>query len=92
MVRVARKMRIQLEDVELEAIGTIDQRGRAGTAPVQPHFLKVELWTRVKCDASEERFQRLAELVDRHCPTLNLMKAAEGTEVVVHWERKQEDD
>lgn len=80
-------MRIEIQELQTQAIGTIDQRGRAGTADIQPHFLKVEMWVRIKAECPESRFQRLAELVDKHCPTWNLMKAAQGTETVVHWER-----
>lgn len=86
MKRMADKMRMRVDGFEVEARGTIDRRGRKGTADVPAHFLRVEVRARVKTAESDERVQRLKELVERHCPMATLMRGA-PLEFDSVWER-----
>ncbi len=86
MKRTADKMRLRVDGFEVEADGVIDVRGRKGTADVPAHFLRVEVRARVRTSASDERVQRLKEVVERHCAMAALFRAA-PLEFVSTWER-----
>ena len=86
MKRTANKMRMRVDGFEVEAHGVIDVRGRKGTADVPAHFLRVEVRARVRTPESDERVQRLRDLVERHCPVTTLLRAA-PLEFESVWER-----
>jgi len=73
--------------LETYAEGTLDTRGRKGTADDVPvHYKAVRLTIRIKTKESDKKFNRLAELVARYCPVDSLIKAAVPDYEVV-WER-----
>ncbi|HYY54406.1 MAG TPA: OsmC family protein [Candidatus Dormibacteraeota bacterium] len=86
MKRTADRMRMRVEGFEIEAEGVIDVRGRKGTADVPAHFLRVDVRARVRTSETDERVQRLRELVERHCPVATLLRSA-PLEFHSAWER-----
>ena len=69
----AHRMGIALERVHVEASGDIDLRGFFGTEDgVRAGYGAIRV--RVTCEGPEtqERYRELAEVVDRHCPLLDM--------------------
>jgi uncharacterized OsmC-like protein len=64
--RMAAKLRFEYSRLETEAEGELDTRGRKGTADVPVHYRKVRLRVRIATDESDERLERLADLVGRY--------------------------
>ena len=83
---MAKKIRFQYENLETLAEGILDTRGRKGLAPVPVHYKAVHLKINISTDESEERLQRLSDLVARYCPVDSLIKAA-VSDYQVTWER-----
>jgi uncharacterized OsmC-like protein len=84
--RMAAKLRFEYSELETEAEGELDTRGRKGTAEVPVHYRAVRLRVRIATEESDARIERLAGLVGRYCPVDSLMRAAVD-EYVVGWER-----
>eukprot|EP00761_Pharyngomonas_kirbyi_P010475 gb/GECH01010495.1/.p1 GENE.gb/GECH01010495.1/~~gb/GECH01010495.1/.p1 ORF type:complete len:194 (+),score=34.85 gb/GECH01010495.1/:1-582(+) len=82
----AKKMKLQLEDINMEAKGTLDMRGFMGTEGVQRHFEKVKIIAQVTTTASQEEVDRLAHMVEDRCPVYSMFKAS-GTKMESSWER-----
>jgi uncharacterized OsmC-like protein len=74
--RMAAKLRFEYSDLETEAEGELDTRGRKGTADVPVHYRAVRLRVRIATEESDARIERLAGLVGRYCPVDSLMRAA----------------
>jgi len=85
---MAEKIRFSYEDLETLSEGDLDTRGRKGLAPVPVHYKAVRLTILIKTDESEERLQRLINLVSRFCPVDSLVKAAVN-DYRVSWERME---
>ena len=83
---MAEKIRLEYEDLETTAEGTLDTRGRKGLADVPVHYRAVRLVIRIKTKATDKKLDRLAELVSRYCPVDSLIKAAVPDYTVI-WER-----
>lgn len=79
-------MRFSYEDLEMDAEGTVDIRGRMGLAPVPVHYQRVRLRVRIRTAEPDERLRRLADLVARYCPVDSLLRAA-VPDYEVTWER-----
>jgi uncharacterized OsmC-like protein len=84
--RMAAKLRFRYSNLETEAEGELDTRGRKGIADVPVHYRAVRLRVRVATDESDERIDRLADLVGRYCPVDSLIGAAVD-DYTVDWER-----
>lgn len=67
-------------------MGELDTRGRKGLADVPVHYQKVRLTIKIKTDESDQRLERLKELVAKYCPVDSLIKAAVPDYEVI-WER-----
>ena len=83
---MAKKIRLDYEDLETVAEGTLDTRGRKGLADVPVHYKAVRLVIRIKTEATDKKLDRLADLVSRYCPVDSLIKAAVPDYQVI-WER-----
>lgn len=83
---MARKIRMQYDDLQTYAEGVLDTRGRKGTADVPVHYKAVRLTIRIKTDESDDRLDRLADLMARYCPVDSLIRAA-VPDYIVTWER-----
>jgi uncharacterized OsmC-like protein len=84
---MADKIRFEYEDLETLAEGTLDTRGRKGLADDVPvHYKAVRLTIRIKTEESDQKLERLKDLVSRYCPVDSLIKAAVPDYEVV-WER-----
>ena len=83
---MAEKIRLDYDDLETFAEGTLDTRGRKGLADVPVHYKAVRLTIRIKTEATDKKLDRLADLVARYCPVDSLIKAAIPDYQVV-WER-----
>jgi uncharacterized OsmC-like protein len=71
-------MGIELETLEVEAIGTLDLRGTLGVArdvPVGFGSIRCETRATVKDDGRPERVQRLLENAERYCVVLNTLRS-----------------
>lgn len=79
-------MRFQYTGFESEAVGELDTRGRKGLADVPVHYRKVRLTIKITTEESDERLERLKELVAKYCPVDSLIRAAVPDYEVV-WER-----
>jgi uncharacterized OsmC-like protein len=84
--RMAAKLRFEYSNLETEAEGELDTRGRKGTADVPVHYRAVRLRVRIATDESDDRIERLAGLVGRYCPVDSLIGAVVA-EYAVDWER-----
>ena len=84
---MAKKIRFQYEDLETFSEGDLDTRGRKGLADVPVHYKTLRLRIAIKTDESDERLQRLADLVSRYCPVDSLVRAA-IPDYQVTWERQ----
>ena len=74
---VAAAMGIQLEALEVEAIGELDLRGTLGVdrqAPVGFSHIRCETRVAVKDDGRPERARRLLENAERYCVVLNTLR------------------
>ncbi len=83
---MARKIRFKYGDLETQAEGVLDSRGRKGLADVPVHYQAVRLTVRIETEETDERLQRLRDLVSRYCPVDSLVKAA-VPDYEVTWER-----
>ena len=83
---MAQKIRFEYEDIECEAEGDLDRRGRMGMAEVPVHYSAVRLTIRIKTDESDKKLERLKDLVARYCPVDSLIRAA-VPDYTVTWER-----
>ncbi|MBV9354093.1 MAG: OsmC family protein [Chloroflexi bacterium] len=75
---VAAAMGIELEELEVEAIGQLDLRGTLGVdraAPVGFTNIRCETRVAVKDDGRPERARRLLENAERYCVVLNTLRA-----------------
>ena len=84
--RMAAKLRFEYSRFESDAEGELDTRGRKGTADVPVHYRAVRLRVRIATEESDERIDRLADLVGRYCPVDSLILAAVD-DYQVSWER-----
>ena len=74
---VAAAMGIELEELEVEAIGDLDLRGTLGVdrqVPVGFTRIRCETRVRVKDDDRPERAKRLLENAERYCVVLNTLR------------------
>jgi uncharacterized OsmC-like protein len=74
---VAAAMGIELESLEVEAVGTLDLRGTLGMGKEIPvGFESIRCHTRVavRDDGRPERAQRLLENAERYCVVLNTLR------------------
>lgn len=74
---VAAAMGIELEALEVEAIGELDLRGTLGVdrqAPVGFSHIRCETRVAVKDDGRPERARRLLENAERYCVVLNTLR------------------
>jgi len=75
---VAAAMGIEIEWLEVEAIGELDLRGTLGMdreAPVGFSSIRCESRVKVKDDGRPERAKRLLENAERYCVVLNTLRA-----------------
>jgi uncharacterized OsmC-like protein len=73
---VAAERGIPLDALTLDADATMDTRGFAGTADVDPYFTDVKVVASLTSDASVEEIGQLRAAVERRCPALTLIVAA----------------
>jgi uncharacterized OsmC-like protein len=85
---MADKIRFQYDDLESHAEGVLDTRGRKGEADVPVHYKAVRITIHIKTGESDDRLNRLAELVGRYCPVDSLIRAA-VPDYTVTWERME---
>ncbi len=85
---MADKIRFKYDDLDTLAEGELDRRGRLALANVPVHFKSVRLKLRIKTAETDERLNRLAELVARYCPVDSLIRAA-VPDYHVMWERME---
>ena len=84
--RMAQKIRFTYDDLETFAEGDLDTRGRKGEADVPVHYHTVRLKVRIKTSETDDRINRLADLVSRYCPVDSFYQAAVQNYHVT-WER-----
>lgn len=84
--RCAEAMKFDYAAVDLEADGTVDQRGSRGVQGVRPYFQSVRMRIRVHTEEPDDRFARLRRNVEHRCPVMNLFGAA-GVALDVRWEK-----
>lgn len=80
---VAAAMGIELEALEVEAIGDMDLRGTLGmdrTVPVGFTSIRCESRVTVKDDGRPERAKRLLENAERYCVVLNTLRGGVAVE------------
>jgi uncharacterized OsmC-like protein len=75
---VAAAMGIEIESLEVEAIGEMDLRGTLGMdrqVPVGFASIRCETRVSVKDDGRPERAKRLLENAERYCVVLNTLRS-----------------
>ncbi|UMZ74503.1 OsmC family protein [Natranaerofaba carboxydovora] len=83
---IAEELNFQVDSIEIESQGVIDERGAMGVDGVNQHFQKVEEYIYLDTMESKSRLEELQGEVEKRCPGLNLLKDA-GIEVKVYWEK-----
>lgn len=73
---IAEEMGLAYQAAELEIEGDLDVRGLKGAPNVDPHFQAMRLQIRIKTRESRERLEELREQVERRCPGVRLIRAA----------------
>ena len=84
---MAAKLRFAYSDLETEAQGVLDTRGRKGLADVPVHYRSVRLRVSIETGESDQRLERLRDLVERYCPVSSLIRTA-VPDYEVTWRRK----
>lgn len=75
---------IPLTDVSVELAGDLDLRGFFGATPgVRPGFQRITGSVKFDSPASAEELQRLKEVVDAHCPVLDLFRNATPVHIAI---------
>ena len=87
--RMAEKIRFKYDYLETFAEGVLDTRGRKGLADVPVHYKAVNLTVRIQTAESDQRLDRLIDLVGRYCPVDSLIRAA-VSDYQVRWQRLEE--
>lgn len=82
------KIRFTYEDLETFVEGDLDTRGRKGEADVLVHYHTVRVKIRIKTEESDQKLDRLADLVARYCPVDSFYRAAVPNYHVT-WERME---
>jgi uncharacterized OsmC-like protein len=80
---VAAAMGIEIESLEVEAIGDLDLRGTLGMdreVPVGFSAIRCETRVTVKDDGRPERAKRLLENAERYCVVLNTLRSGVAVE------------
>lgn len=73
----AQRLGIAIDDLSISAEGDLDVRGFFGIDDaVRPGFQAVRVDVRVTGPESEDRYAELREIVDKHCPVLDLSTGA----------------
>ena len=83
---MAAKLRIEYDDLQTEAEGDFDVRGRRGEADVPVHHSAIRLIVRIRTDADDRKLERLKDLVARYCPVDSMVRAS-VPDYTVTWER-----
>lgn len=75
---------IPLKDVSVKLEGEIDLRGFFGAArDVRPGFQKITGSVSFDSAASDDELSRLKQVVDAHCPVLDLFRNATPVKIVI---------
>ncbi len=75
---------VPLDDVSVKLEGELDLRGFFGAVSgVRPGFQKITGSVRFDSSASKEELARLKQVVDAHCPVLDLFRNATPVELVI---------
>ena len=75
---------IPLNGVSVQLTGTIDLRGLFNVEQsVRPGYQKIEADVTLDSPASEADLARLRDLVDRHCPVLDILRNPTSVELSV---------
>lgn len=65
---------IELDDVQVKVKGSLDLKGLFGIdKSVRPGFQKVEFETVITSSAPENQIKELANIVENHCPVLDII-------------------
>ena len=64
---------LRIERIEVHAKGHLDLRGLLGLADVRAGFTHVAFTTRIVSPEPVERLRELADVVQKHCPVLDLL-------------------
>jgi len=83
---MAEKLRFEYEDLETYAEGVLDTRGRRGLADVPVHYKEVYLKIYIKTAETDQRLDRLMDLVARYCPVDSFVRAG-VSDYFVTWHR-----
>ena len=66
---------IPLDRVSVKLTGTVDLRGFFNVDPdIRPGYQAIEAEVTLDSPAPEQELQRLKEIVDRHCPVLDILR------------------
>ena len=71
---LGRELGMVISGIAVESLASVDRRGLFGTAPVSPHFQRIETTIALRIDRGEEHLERLKEQLYARCPMYNLIK------------------
>ena len=83
---IANELGAKVRRLAIESVATVDRRGLFGTAPVSPHYQRVETTIEVAFDErpSADVVDVLKSRLSARCPMYNLIRDA-GIEQILHW-------
>ncbi|MDE2573389.1 MAG: OsmC family protein, partial [bacterium] len=84
IVMIARELSIEVRDLAIESVATVDRRGLFGTAAVSPHFQSIETEIVLTAAGESGLLEQLKERLYARCPMYNLIKDA-GVRQEIRW-------
>lgn len=87
--RAARELGLELNRLEVEARGMLDQRGVSGEDGADPCFQRVEGTVSIGFNGTAEDLWQLRTLVERRCPLHNTL-ARSGAQMLIEWSQVEE--
>lgn len=72
----AAKLAIAIDSIDIDVTGDLDVRGFFGLdQDVRPGFNSVHVQARITGPETRERYEELTQIVERHCPVLDVLTA-----------------
>ncbi|WP_440073302.1 OsmC family protein [Streptosporangium sp. OZ121] len=79
------KLGIRVDDIHIRLAGTVDLRGLLGLSDdVRPGFEQIDVEVTLTGPESAERYERLANEVEAHCPVLDSLQVPVTTRLKVN--------
>ena len=83
--RIAAEMGIELNNLSMDVIATLDTSGIDTATPTNLPFPKIELRVNVETSATDRKIEQLKADLAKRCPITVILRQA-GTELISNWQ------